>query len=36
MGLFQQNLKEAEGTMRVMEMDFWLLRTQEVLERVEG
>jgi len=31
-----ENLKKAEGMMQEMGMDYWLRRTQEVLERVEG
>jgi tetratricopeptide (TPR) repeat protein len=30
------NLKKAEGMMQEMGMDYWLRRTQEVLERVEA
>jgi len=29
-------LKKAEGMMQEMGMDYWLRRTQEVLERVEA
>jgi tetratricopeptide (TPR) repeat protein len=29
-------LKKAEGMMQEMGMDYWLRRTQEVLERVQG
>jgi len=31
-----ETLKKAEGAFREMGMDYWLRRTQEVLERVEG
>ena len=31
-----ESLKKAEGMARDMGMDYWLRRTQEVLERVEG
>ena len=31
-----ENLKKAEGMMQEMGMDYWLRRTQEVLERVQG
>jgi class 3 adenylate cyclase/tetratricopeptide (TPR) repeat protein len=31
-----ESLKKAEGMMQEMGMDYWLRRTQEVLERVEG
>jgi len=29
-------LRKAEGMMQEMGMDYWLRRTQEVLERVKG
>jgi len=31
-----ETLKKAEGAFQEMGMDYWLCRTQEVLERVEG
>jgi tetratricopeptide (TPR) repeat protein len=31
-----ETLKKAEGMMQEMGMDYWLRRTQEILERVEG
>jgi len=31
-----ETLKKAEGAFQEMGMDYWLRRTQEVLERVEG
>ena len=31
-----ENLKKAKGMFQDMGMDYWLRRTQEVLERVEG
>jgi len=31
-----ETLKKAEGMMQEMGMDYWLRRTQEVLERIEG
>jgi len=35
--LYQQNLKKAESMMQEMGMGYyWLRRTQEVLEKVEG
>ena len=31
-----ETLNKAEGMMQEIGMDYWLRRTQEVLERVEG
>ena len=31
-----ENLKKAKGMFQEMGMDYWLRRTQEVLERVQG
>ncbi|GAG25692.1 unnamed protein product, partial [marine sediment metagenome] len=31
-----ETLKKADGMFREMGMDYWLRRTQEVLERIQG